>query len=74
MSDAAEFQIWLDNGIKRGWVSNIHCYVHDGPELTDEESEIVDNEGDFDAICVPIVRIWGEQVLAETDAEVRQIP
>jgi len=73
MSDEDEFWIWLNNGIGRGWVSKIHCYVHDGPELTDGEAQLVDDEGDMDAICVPIVRIWGDSIAANSDAEVRQI-
>ena len=73
MSDEDEFWIWLNSGIDRGWVSKISCYVHDGAKLSDEEEEIVDREGDLDAICVPIVRIWGDSARTDADAEVRLI-
>jgi hypothetical protein len=49
---------WLKFGRDMGWVGPVVCYVHDAPELTDEEQEIVDGEdGDMDAICVFIMRL-----------------
>lgn len=59
-SDYDEFLIWLENGQQRGWVSKIHCVIHESLPLTDQEREIVDDDdGDgYDAICVPSVRVW----------------
>ena len=52
-----EFAEWIAQGMDRGWISDVTCYVHDGPPLTDEEEAIVDKEGDLDAICIPIFRL-----------------
>lgn len=49
---------WLELGQLNNWVGPVFCYVHDAPELTDDEHAIVDDEdGDLDAICVFAVRL-----------------
>ena len=49
---------WLEHGIEKGWVSNVWCWVHDAPTLTDEEvAEVEANGDDLDAICVPALRV-----------------
>lgn len=52
-----EFAEWIAHGTDKGWISEVTCYVHDGPILTDEEEKIVEESGDLDAICVPIFRL-----------------
>ena len=36
----AEFDIWLTNGIERGWVTEPFCNTHEGdPFMTEEEEQ-----------------------------------
>jgi hypothetical protein len=44
--DHVEFEIWLKNGYDRGWVSDVFCDTHEGPPLTEEESQEWDEGGD----------------------------
>ena len=38
--DTFEFDIWMNNGIDRGWISPVFCNTHEGdPYMTDEEME-----------------------------------
>lgn len=46
---------WLQKGIKKGWISDVDCSTHDGPDMTEEELEEFDKG--FDP-CIPIVRLW----------------
>lgn len=42
-----EFEIWLDNGIKRGWITEPFCNTHDGdPYMTEEEMQEWEDGGD----------------------------
>ncbi len=42
-----EFEIWLENGIERGWVSEPFCNTHEGdPYMTDEEMQEWEEGGD----------------------------
>jgi len=34
-----EFFIWFNNGVDRGWISDIVCATHDGIPPIDEEEE-----------------------------------
>jgi hypothetical protein len=39
-SDYKEFEIWLENGIERGWVTEPFCNTHEGdPYMTEEEQQ-----------------------------------
>ncbi len=47
---------WIDYGIEQGYADKF-CYIHESPELTDEESELFYNgEGEED--CIPTLRVW----------------
>ena len=41
-----EFEIWFQNGIDRGWISDVFCDTHEGPPLTEEEAKEWDEGGD----------------------------
>lgn len=46
-SDDKEFEIWLNNGIDRGWITEPFCNTHEGdPYLTEEEQEEWEAGGD----------------------------
>jgi hypothetical protein len=46
-SDFDEFEIWLDNGIERGWITEPFCNTHEGdPYMTDEEATEWEEGGD----------------------------
>jgi hypothetical protein len=46
-SDFNEFEIWLDNGIERGWVTEPFCNTHEGdPFMSEEEQEEWEAGGD----------------------------
>ena len=46
-SDFDEFEIWLENGIERGWITEPFCNTHEGdPYMTDEEQEEWESGGD----------------------------
>jgi len=50
-----EFNIWLENGINRGWISHVQCATHDGIDpISDEEYQAWDNGEDP---CQFVVRI-----------------
>jgi hypothetical protein len=38
-SDFDEFEIWLENGIERGWVTKPFCNTHEGDPYMDEEEQ-----------------------------------
>lgn len=41
-----EFEIWYENGVERGWISEVFCNTHEGPPLTDEEAQEWEEGGD----------------------------
>ena len=46
-SDFNEFEIWLENGIERGWISEPFCNTHEGdPYMTEEEEQEWEEGGD----------------------------
>lgn len=46
-SDFNEFDIWLENGINRGWITEPFCNTHDGdPYMTEEEMQEWEDGGD----------------------------
>ena len=38
-SDFDEFEIWLENGIERGWITEPFCNTHEGDPYMDEEEQ-----------------------------------
>jgi hypothetical protein len=53
--DLDEFHIWYDNGVVRGWITEMFCATHDGiPSLTEEEEKEWEEGGDP---CQFVVRI-----------------
>ena len=54
-SNIDEFQIWFDNGVKRGWISDVTCATHDGIDpISQEEIDEWESGGDP---CQFVVRI-----------------
>lgn len=55
--DTQEFEIWLTNGIERGWVSKPFCNTHEGdPYMTEEEEKEWDQGGDP---CQVVIKLKG---------------
>jgi hypothetical protein len=38
-SNFDEFEIWLENGIERGWVTEPFCNTHEGDPYMDKEEQ-----------------------------------
>ena len=56
-SSDKEFEIWLDNGIERGWITEPFCNTHDGdPYMSEEESQEWEQGGDP---CQVVIKIKG---------------
>lgn len=56
-----DFWDWYDLGKERGWISEAWCVSHDSPPLTTDEEDL-----DFDDIvdlCIPVVRVWGHEIV-----------
>jgi hypothetical protein len=50
-----EFDIWLENGIERGWVTPPFCNTHEGdPYMTQEEEDEWEAGGDP---CQVVIKI-----------------
>jgi hypothetical protein len=46
-SNFNEFDIWIANGIDRGWITEPFCNTHDGdPYMTEEEMQEWEDGGD----------------------------
>jgi hypothetical protein len=46
-SNWKEFEIWIQNGIDRGWITEPFCNTHEGdPYMTEEESQEWEDGGD----------------------------
>ena len=55
VSNYNEFEIWLNNGIERGWVTEPFCNTHEGdPFMTEEEQEEWEAGGDP---CQVVIKI-----------------
>ena len=52
-SDHNEFDIWLNNGIERGWITEPFCSTHEGDPYMDED-EAKEWEDGGDPCCVVI--------------------
>jgi len=55
----AEFSIWLENGIKNGWISPPVCSTHDGVPLTELEEDTMFY--DSNDVCVYVSRLYESQ-------------
>jgi hypothetical protein len=54
-SDIKEFDIWLQNGVNRGWITEPFCNTHDGdPYMSEEEIEGWESGGDP---CQVVIKI-----------------
>ncbi len=50
-----EFEIWLENGIERGWVTKPFCNTHEGdPYMSQEEEQEWEEGGDP---CQVVIKI-----------------
>lgn len=55
--DIKEFEIWLENGIQRGWISQPFCNTHEGdPYMTEEEEQEWEAGGDP---CQVVIKMKG---------------
>lgn len=55
ISNEKEFEIWLNNGVERGWVSDPFCNTHEGdPYMTEEEAQEWEDGGDP---CQVVIKI-----------------
>ena len=52
-----EFNIWIQNGIERGWISDPYCHTHDGGYEYMSEEELEEWEAGGDP-CELVVRIF----------------
>lgn len=51
-----EFEIWLNNGIERGWITKPFCNTHDGdPYMSDEEAQEWEEGGDPCQVVIKII-------------------
>jgi hypothetical protein len=54
-SENKEFEIWLDNGIERGWITEPFCNTHEGdPYMSEEEAQEWEKGGDP---CQVVIKI-----------------
>lgn len=54
-TDVKEFEIWLQNGIDRGWITDPFCSTHDGdPYMTEEDAQAWEEGGDPCMVCVKL--------------------
>jgi hypothetical protein len=54
-SNLDEFEIWLSNGIERGWVTEPFCSTHEGdPYMSEEEEQEWEAGGDP---CQVVIKI-----------------
>jgi hypothetical protein len=57
VSDIQEFQIWLQNGIDRNWITEPFCNTHEGdPYMTEEEEKEWEDGGDP---CQLVIKLKG---------------
>jgi hypothetical protein len=54
----ASWAEWMLEGYDNGWLGTPFCYVHGGPELTDEEEQILNETEDMDALCITVARLY----------------
>lgn len=57
ISSVQEFEIWLSNGIERGWITEPFCNTHEGdPYMTEEEEKEWEDGGDP---CQLVIKLKG---------------
>lgn len=55
-ADYKEFEIWIENGVTRGWISPPFCNTHEGDTyMTDEEMQEWEDGGDPCQVVVKIL-------------------
>lgn len=55
-ADFNEFEIWLENGVTRGWITPPFCSTHDGdPYMNEEEMQEWEEGGDPCALVVKLI-------------------
>jgi hypothetical protein len=55
-SNFDEFEIWLENGIERGWVTDPFCNTHEGdPYMNEEEQKEWEEGGDPCQVVIKIL-------------------
>ena len=55
-SNLDEFEIWLNNGIDRGWITEPFCNTHDGdPFMSEEEEKEWEEGGDPCQVVIKII-------------------
>ena len=57
MSDpqSMSFDMWLETGLRQGWVTPPLCHTHDGVATTPDEDQAFE---DGDDICIHILRLY----------------
>jgi hypothetical protein len=51
-----EFEIWLSNGIERGWITEPFCNTHEGdPYMSEEEAREWEKGGDPCQVVIKII-------------------
>jgi hypothetical protein len=54
--DNKEFEIWFENGIERGWITEPFCNTHDGdPYMSEEEQKEWEEGGDPCQVVIKII-------------------
>ena len=55
-SSLNEFEIWLDNGIERGWITKPFCNTHEGdPYMSEKEAQEWEEGGDPCQVIIKII-------------------
>ena len=55
-SNLDEFEMWLNNGIDRGWITEPFCNTHDGdPFMSEEEEKEWEEGGDPCQVVIKII-------------------
>lgn len=56
LSNIQEFEIWLENGISRNWITPPFCNTHDGdPYMTEEEEQEWSDGGDPCQVVLKVI-------------------
>jgi len=55
-SEDKEFEIWINNGIERGWITEPFCNTHEGdPYMSEEEAQEWEEGGDPCQVVIKII-------------------